>query len=555
MKNFFQKDYPVVFIFLAVLIFFPAWQSGYLFFLDWSVDPYLSLGDISGWDYSLGRMFYVLAAAILPFGFLQKIILFLLVCFLGIGGWKLAETLIENEKDKKSDSALWAKYFAGFLMIFNPFVYGRLADGQFGVALGAVLFILFFVIHLVRYFKNRKRKNLILAGLFSGLAVMFSPHSIFFVLAITGVFFIGNIIQTKKYWVNIWKSGAVVLIMLFLNANVVAGYLLNKDRDSRAFYNFNQDHLEAFDTADYDNTSVYFNVLSLHGYWGEREMRFISTQNYNFIWKPLFLLIFALAVFGVAMGIRKKNKNVIPLAVLAALSWILAIGIAAPLVKPISQFLYNNVPYYIGLREPQKWAGILLIAYAGLGSLGVRHFLELKEVKKYISAWGVGIIFAILIYTPTMFLGFLGQLKPADFPPDWYSMKSYLNLNTEGGILFLPWHQYMEVGFLGDKEIVNPAKAFFGDRVIQGDNMEVSTVFTQSGRPESKVIERYILSEDKINENEFISDLKEMGINYVLLLKAEDFEDYYWLDEMKLLPVVRDSENFRLYKINKTIDN
>ncbi len=545
MRDFFEKKYWIVFIFTTALIFFPTWKSGYLFFLDWNVNPNLSLNHFDIWKDSLGDFLYLLMGTIFPFGMLQKLILFFLIYFLGIGGWKLASIIAKSKENV--DGNFWAKYFAGFFMIFNPFVYGRLSVGQFGVVL-SVLFILFFVIYLTKALENKKNA-LLFSGIFSALAVMFLVHSIFFILVVAVVFLIFNSLRTGKYKKNIQRMAVILLTTIILNINVVVGFLLNKNSNLAIIHNFSQEHLDAFKSVGHESISVYFNTLSLHGFWGEGESHFISTQSHNFIWKPVFLLIFSMIIYGIIIGIKRKNKNVIPLLILAITSFVLAVGIAEAPTKNISQFLYDNLPFYIGLREPQKWVGVLLISYVGLGSLGIQHFLELKEVRKNITAWGVGIIFIVLIYTPTMFFGFLGQLESVDFSQNWYEMRSYLDNKTKNKILFLPWHQYLEVDFLKSKEIINPARSFFGNRIIQGDNMEAATVFSQSKNKDSEIIEGYILSKGKINEKEFISDMENLEIRYIILLKAGDFNFYKWLDKIKLLTIMKENESFVLYKI------
>lgn len=334
---------------------------------------------------------------------------------------------------------------------------------------------------------------------------------------------------------------------VFLNINVIAGFIFQKNSAGEIAQNFDQNHLEAFNTGEHETTSVYLNALSLHGYWGEREDRFISTQSRNFIWKPVFLLIFALVLFGAWS--HRKNKLVRALAALGLLSFILGIGIRGGLVKTFNQFLYDYVPFYMGLREPQKWIGLLLIAYAGLGALGLKKLLELKDMKEHAPAWGLAALFLVFIYTPTMFAGFLGQLKPIDFPSDWYATKEIIaEREDEGKVLVLPWNQYLDPGFLNGKEVANPARAFFGDSVIQGDNMETSTAFTQSNRPESKVIEKHLFGEEEIN-SDFLIDLEKIGIGSILLLKNEDLDDYGWLDKLESLELIQDSENLKLYAL------
>lgn len=544
MEKFFAIKYKYVFLALAALILFPTWRSGYLFFLDWGVDPFLDFSDIDFWSHSLIRAVLMILATIFPFGLYQKVALFALMYFLGIGGWKLAETLLpENENDTP---ALIAKYFAGFLLFFNPFIYGRLADGQYGVVL-SIFFILMLVVSLLRFSRSEEKKYLFHSGLYSALAVMSMLHAVFFIIAACSVFFLFFAIRSGRYLKSISHFFAVISVAIILNANVIAGFMLQKNQAGQIVQNFDQQHLEAFDTAAFDNTSVYFNVLSLHGYWGEKEERFISTQNQDYIWKPIFVLLFTIFIFGAFSGIRAGRRETWILIALGAASFVLAVGISGDALRPINQFLYDNVPFYLGLREPQKWVGLLLICYAGLGSVGLSDFLRNKEIGKQAVVWGLGILFLLLVYTPTMLFGFLGQLKPSDFPADWYEMKKDISA-VEGKILFLPWNQYPVINFAGGREIANPAKAFFGDNVIQGDNMETSTVFTQSARPESRIIEN-VLFGDVVRPEKFAQDLKSIGISHIILYENGDYADYEWLAESESLELLKTGPTLRLYRL------
>jgi len=52
-------------------------------------------------------------------------------------------------------------------------------------------------------------------------------------------------------------------------------------------------------------------------------------------------------------------------------------------------------------------------------------------------------------YSFTMFNGFWGQLKPTDYPKDWYEVNEFLNQdNQDFNVLFLPWHLYMDFKWL-----------------------------------------------------------------------------------------------------------
>lgn len=576
------------FLLLALLALFPIWGKGYLFLLDWDVQPFISWQDINFFQRSPGWLAFDLAAIILPFSFVQKIALFMLVFFLGRAGYSLAGMIVGDGGSPESRIAM---YFGGTFMVLNPFIYGRLADGQVGVA-ACVLFLAFFIVFLWRYVFSGRRRDLIWSGIMAGCSMMFIIHSVFFIVAIAGVilcwqavkprktmrrrqaFEMGTAVDpnmavekvekndfsgqsrgkgnNQKIWLvkvaKIFGSFLfIILSAMAFNANVIIGYALDKNINLQAIENFDKQHIEAFRTVEHDDAPVWLNALSLHGYWGEKENRFLSTQENSFIWKPVFCLILALVVFGLWKGIGGDCK-VEALAVIGLLSLFLAVGVAHPFSRTLSQFLYDHLPFYIGLREPQKWSGLLLIAYVGFSSNGVKHLLELKEIKKFRSLWTAGLFILLLAYTPNMLPGFRGQFQPTDFPEGWYNMKAYLNQQSDRKkVLFLPWHQYMEFEFTRGKTIVNPAAAFFGKDMVSGDNMEAGKIYSQMERPVSKTVEAYVRQGEKFDTVSFCRDMKSFGFTHILLSQTEDFSIYSWLDRAACLEEKKRENRLILY--------
>lgn len=256
-------------------------------------------------------------------------------------------------------------------------------------------------------------------------------------------------------------------------------------------------HFQAFST-DPGSVGVYFNTLSLHGFWGEREGRYLPTYFDSPNWTIVFLIIFAFVLYGVYVRVfRSDSESTVAdrsLLTLGVVSYVLALGISGNnIFAPITQFLYDYIPFYKGLREPQKWVGVLLISYAYFAGHGVEAAYRSSFVQKgYPKLFLLGAFSLPFLYTPTMLFGFQGQLRSADYPREWYALNErfgrestesdetaicgYRSMGAPVGcydMLVFPWHSFLRLSF-ADRIIANPAQTFFSNtRVLQGDNMEI----------------------------------------------------------------------------------
>jgi len=173
-----------------------------------------------------------------------------------------------------------------------------------------------------------------------------------------------------------------------------------------------------------------------------------------------------------------------------------------------------------------------------------------KEIKKYLLS--VIIIISIItpfIYSFTFFNGFAGQIKPTDYPPDWYQINNFLNEDKQDfKILFFPWHGYMDFKWVNNtqKRIANPAKNFFDKETISATNVEIGQIYRQDNAPDQLYIDSLIRNRDNItNFGELISIL---NIKYILLTKEVDYKSYFFLFNQSDIELVKDTENLYVFK-------
>lgn len=534
MKTYLEKYYWLFFLLVTVFLLYPTFSGGYVFLLDWQIKPFMSFSDIDFWSDTFYQMVSKLLAVFLSFAVFQRVILLATVFLLGITGFHLA----------KKTGNIYARYFSGLFLIFNPFIYGRVLE-QTGIALGCAVFY-WFLVYLMDYLDDRNKKNLITASILAGVVSGIFFHSVFFLYFSSVILLVSYLIR-KNEPVFVMKTFLAVFAVVFiLNLNWLLGMAVKKyDGRIKNMANFSQNDLETFRTREIGDMSIYSTVLSLQGYWGERQNRFVSIQE-NPVWMPAWLAILCLSLFGL-IKTWKTDKWAKPVFILGLLAYILAVGVSSGLTKPVSLFLYDHFPFYIGLRESQKWSGVLVFVFAYFGARGVASFLELKYLEKKPFKhiyWAPLAAVLPVFFSFSMIGGIHEHLKPKQFPAEWYEAKEYLS-DSQGKVLFFPWHSYMKFSFAG-KNISNPAKSFFGNNVIQARNTEFGSVYTTEFlSDETLLIKKY--AEGTTDYSGFAEDMKKSNIHAIILSKTEDWHDYLWLDGQGLEKPI-DNEKLIIYE-------
>jgi len=479
--------------------------------------------------------------------FIQKLSFFLIFFLSGISAYKMCP-----------EEWGTGKYFAGFLYMINPFVYVRVLAGHWLLLL-AYAVTPFAVKSFMDFFKTQSFKKSIYVAFLLTLVFALETHTPFLLLIVFGIFFLAAALELRKKSGRVFdlsKSTALVILFLlvlnsywlvpsFTGSSVPLGEITNSD-------------LYTFTTRQDLNFNTLFTTASMYGFW---RVGYVYTKDLLPYWYLFFIVILFLAVHGFASN-YKHSIYVKAFGVAAVLSVILAAGISGPFAG-VFEFLFNNVFFFKGFREPQKFAALLVLAYAYLGGLGVAEFerIALNPARnagayKKIGAW-LMISLAIatpFIYSFTMFNGFWGQLKPTDYPKDWYDVNDYLNSDKQDfNILFLPWHNYMDFKWIpnAQKRIANPASVFFDKPVIQGDNMEAGSIYSSSTNPISRYIGFMLANRNKIdNFGELVSPL---NIKYVVLTKEVDYRLYDFLDNQSDLEPVKDTENLVVFRNKHSI--
>jgi len=522
-------------------------KPGYIFSLDQVLNP-------NGWTSYIWNNFYwwsllsqVFTFFHIPIWIMEKLLIIMTFILPALGGYLLFK---ENRKQKSP-----AILFGVFLLIFSPFLYSRFIDGQINIYLSYALYpILFYFIQ--RVIRNTNYKNILFVWLCSLLLCLTSIHNAIFLLFIFVIFWGFHLSH-----IGIKRISQITIWVLLCNLIWIIPISISGSTSLDQIDNFWADHRAAFQTLSWD-TNIYFNALALNGYWWEQEWRFKPNTEVNDKWKNVFFILFLVVLIWIYSRIDFKNKKIslTPFEKSLLALWVLAFILSLwnssgwP-IGYINTLLFDHFPFYAWMREPHKWVMFLIIVYAYFGILGIKYITKRLNdtwVNTYIKKSSIAFLVLLpIIYTPATLLWFWGQVSIQEYPQEWKDIKSTLSKTWNDDCDYLlenkstkcyetlafPWHGYIGVSFT-QKIIWSWILKYFWDDVLFGDNIEIRDIYTQSNRPESKIIEKYIsntwlLREKDVDTFEGIiplsRDLKSLGIINIIVLKESDYLFYSWI--------------------------
>ena len=525
-----KKFWPYVSVILLIVT---PWflHSGYLFFTDNVWGPNIILDWTSSWF--LINLITKALSFIFSVAFLEKIFISSTLMLILLGG----KFFIKTVETKMSSRLV---FVLSLFALFNPFVYDRALYGQFGVLIsyGCVFFIL---AYLYKAWQTLDFKNLYPAAIFTGLALMFSVHFIFLLTPLYLLFLI-SVFKQHKVWLALLFS---LIIILFINAN----WLIALVTSSSPLTNFVEQgitikDLLAFQTAGKNGGETFTNVIFMSGFWGKDQMRYLDLTKITG-WQRSFIFLMPLIIYGFYLSFKKNKALSFSLLAIFILAVFLAVGIKSPVTSGLTYFLYNNLPLYKGLREPQKWVAVIIPIYLFFISVGMSRLSRFKIAKNNSVLSNILLAAVIIMSAPSLLWGFNRQAAATPYPNDWYQVNSFLiNRSAESygcsdRILFLPWHLYQSFKWSG-KIIANPASTFFTCPVTSGTNMEFGGIYDNSLNPRGKLINTWLKSKGQSS----IPDVR-----YIILAKEVDFNSYLWINKLSYVKAILETNTLIVYEI------
>lgn len=531
---------------LTGLVVYPWFREpGFLFLLDFVWPPALPWpldhgfwGHISSLPWA---MCWWWLAQVLPTAVVQKIAFALPLFLGGVAATALVQWLLK----RIGITAILPALAAGTFYILNPFAVTRVVMGQSYLLLAYAL-TPWAILAWLRFVA----KPSVTAGLAAGVAIsaviLTNAHHL--ILAPFLIIFLLPWPRQSK----IYSPRTVLAVLTPLGALGLATMLAHQ-ASSAAYLAFQPLGPWARAVQAPFTGSLVMDVLTLTATW-KLDLLFLFPHE---ILPGAVLAGPLLLIMGVGIVAAWRHPTlgwlVRRLVLLSLACVLLTIGVAHPLTEPLAAWLYEHVPFWLGLRDSGKFMSLLAVSETILLGLGLaviprliapaRHAPLLKTMFRLLPPGLAVIIMAALIWPAQS--GFGGQIAPRAYPPSWHEWQAQAaTYPRPGRTLFLPWHMYLPFEFTDGRTVVNPAPGFFTNtEIISGDNSEVGGTFgrpfiaTESARPLSRQIEQ-ILAEAAVQQD-MGRRLAAENIHFVMLATdTVDVTQYQYLYQQPDLRLV-----------------
>jgi hypothetical protein len=213
-------------------------------------------------------------------------------------------------------------------------------------------------------------------------------------------------------------------------------------------------------------------------------------------------------------------------------------------------------PPYRGMRDAQKWAILLALAYSQAVPLGVtalsawiRARVRSGPSRDWLEAAIPGLALALsLYYGNGLLFGLHDQIRPSAYPAGWYQVEQVLIADPDPGrAVFLPWHRYLALSFVQNRNpvVTSPAPTFFSVPVVVSDDPEIPGFPQPPSNPDTVTISALIAAE---GDKQWSPALAARDIKYVILVREVDWAHYSYLDQQVGLERIIDNDSILLYR-------
>ena len=423
---------------------------------------------------------------------------------------------------------------ATLLFVVNPFVYERMLAGQIYLVLGYALLPLFLSLLLS---ESEDVAAPIAAGLLFALLMGLSPHFAFLgglLLFVAAGLSLGRGERRR----TLRRAGVTLLVAILASLY----WLIPIATQASDLGRVTGTDLETFRTVPDPAFGLAANVAGLYGFW--RAGPPLPKESLP-AWPLLFGVILIVVGIGAgAAGSDGYGRLAKILIIGGASAFILALG-AQGTTAGVFRFLFEHLPAFRIMREPQKFDALLALSYAGLFGLGARALVKASTQRRARAVVAVVILAVPCAYTFRMLWGFGGYARPSSFPTSWTEADALMG-NGPGKVLALPGDQYLSFPWTQQRAVASPVESFFERDVLIDGRLRLGGLESQTADPRTRYL-RFIA--DHGSRTTRLGNLvAPLGVQYVLLVKTGSWERYSWLDDQTDLRLVRSWPDLELFE-------
>ena len=520
---------------LALAVMLPMLTPGYILTLDMAFTPELRMPENISSSYLFHAALHYLNF-VLPGDIIQKILLLTVLILSGLGAHFLVRH-IQASKNRAGEFASWGAFIAGAIYMINPFTYSRFMAGQYAVLLGYAL-LPFFMRSLLRFFAVPTFNRMLAVTGWAIVISIVSVHTLGLLAILTTAAVAACAWKHRHNQAAVTYAATGLIIFVLASGYWLLPLIGGSSNQGQAVSGFTTSDQQAFQTTGGDLAGQIGNVLQLQGFWAEGRGLYLLPQDQLPGWVFVVLAVW----FLVGAGLRWIWQRRRPTALFISASALAAITLSVTGTDDWHSAL-------AGFREPHKFIGLLALAYALLAGLGAASLLKWakRRSEKTFSVLAVALLIIPVLFTPTMFWGFAGQLSAREYPADWHQINNQLNQDTSDfRVLSLPWHLYMSYPFAG-RIIVNPSEQFFDKPVIASNELEFKGASPTFPDADKKLLGQHIMPTAAGNPH-LGEEFGKLNIKYVLLAKTFDYQDYEYLDHHSDMRLISETRNLKLYR-------
>ena len=373
------------------------------------------------------------------------------------------------------------------------------------------------------------------AACWAGATVMMSVHFAWILVPVTAAIVLT---RPRRVRASLRLGGAA------LGAAAISSYLLVAPLLAGASPAGPLAQLTSYRTRADPRVGLLVNVAGLYGFFrpGPIEPKDLFSR-----WPAVLAALVLIVAVGYVAVLRDAARRRDGLAILAAgvAGYFLALGDQGP-TGGLFRLAYEHVPGFVMMREPDKFAVLVALAYAYGFGWGIAWLMTGSRQKAARVVPAALAIALPLAYTPNLLGGLGGQVKASDIPPSW-SVAS--RLAGQATVLFLPWHGYFSTPFTDQRTIANPAAFYFAGTVLTSQNPGPGYAFAAED-PEHVFLDK--LLGPPVELQRLRVALAGLGVRFVALAKVADWRDFARVADAPGIRLVYSSPSLDLFSVRPT---